>query len=44
MGTGTVPLTWPFSVDVWSITFSAYIAILLGIALAIITFGYMQNK
>ncbi len=41
LGTGTVPLGWPFSLHVWSIAFSAYIAILVGAALAILAIGQL---
>lgn len=44
LGTGTVPLGWPFSLHVWSIAFSAYIAILVGAALAILAIGQLERS
>jgi len=44
LGTGTVPLAWPYSDHVWSITFSAYIAILVGAAFALLAIGQLEQS
>lgn len=40
MGTGHVPLLWPFSHGVWGVSFAIYVAVTLGVGLAMIAASY----
>lgn len=43
MGTGTVPLGWPFVTSVYSVAYSSYIAMLLGVSCVLIGAGNAVN-
>ena len=46
MGTGHVPLLWPFSHGVWGVSFAVYVTVTLGIGLVMIaaSYGFAQSR